>query len=153
MPKDINCNEVTEDFVKNNLSPFWGDPTNRDWQNLAFHIAQKLIDGGADAIWIDMYLKPSTNVIALWCSEEEGSIENCNYSKALEDERVKEIVNAQKKFVEKIREYGMRKYGKYIFVGSWGVLGKIKAPQQSILLKGLVPRYDFVMTTISKKKF
>ena len=149
--KDINCKKVSEEFVKNRLSVYWGDPTNKDWQNFAFHIAQKLIDGGADAIWIDMYLKPSVSAIALHCLEEQGGIENCNFTKALEDERVKEIINAQKKFIDKIHEYGFSK-GKYIFVGSWGVLGKVEVPQQGVLIKGLVPNYDFVVTTISQKE-
>ena len=149
MRKDIDCGEVSEDFVKNHLSVYWGDPTNKDWQRLAFHIAQKLIDGGADAIWIDMYLKPSASAIALHCIEEQGSIDNCDFSKALEDRRVKEIVDAQREFIDRIHEYGKKK-GKYIFVGSWGVLGKIKTPQQSVLIKDLVPNYDFVVTTISR---
>ena len=98
-----------------------------------------------------MYPKPSVSAIALHCLEEQGGIENCNFTKALEDERVKEIINAQKKFIDKIHEYGLSK-GKYIFVGSWGVLGKVEAPQQGVLIKGLVPNYDFVVTTISQKE-
>ena len=149
--KDIKCREVSEEFVKNNLSVYWGDPTNEDWQNFAFHIAQKLIDGGADAIWIDQYLNPSANAIALHCLEEQGTIENCNFSKALEDERVRKIIEAQREFIDRIRKYGLSK-GKYIFVGSWGVLGKIEAPQESILIRDVVPNYDFVVTTISPEE-
>ncbi|HDM32142.1 MAG TPA: hypothetical protein ENG32_02170, partial [bacterium] len=149
--KDINCKEVSEDFVKNNLSVFWGDPTNKDWQKLAFHIAQKLIDGGADAIWIDQYLNPSASAIALHCLEEQKTIENCDFSKALKDKRVKEIINAQKEFIDKIHEYGLSK-GKYVLVGSWGVLGKIEAPQQVVLIENLIPNYDFVVTTVSKEE-
>ena len=149
--KDIKCREVSEEFVKNNLSVYWGDPTNEDWQNFAFHIAQKLIDGGADAIWIDQYLNPSANAIALHCLEEQGTIENCNFSKVLENERVRKIIEAQREFIDRIRKYGLSK-GKYIFVGSWGVLGKIEAPQESILIRDVVPNYDFVVTTISPKE-
>ena len=149
--KDINCKKVSEEFVKNNLSVYWGDPTNEDWQNLAFHIAQKLVDGGADAIWIDQYLNPSANAIALHCLEEQGTIENCDFSKALEDERVREIINAQKKFIDRIHEYGLSK-GKYVLVGSWGILGEVEAPQQGILIKNLVPKYDFVVTTVSQEE-
>ncbi|OQX55879.1 MAG: hypothetical protein B5M53_03620 [Candidatus Cloacimonas sp. 4484_209] len=149
--KDINCKKVSEEFVKNNLPVYWGDPTNEDWQNLAFHIAQKLIDGGADAIWIDMYLKPSANAVALYCLEEQGTIEKCDFSKALENERVKEIINAQKEFIDRIREYGFSK-GKYVLVGSWGVLGDVELPQQGFLIKNLVPKYDFVVTTISQEE-
>jgi len=149
--KDIKCREVSEEFVKNNLSVYWGDPTNEDWQNFAFHIAQKLIDGGADAIWIDQYLNPSANAIALHCLEEQGTIENCNFSKVLEDERVRKIIEAQREFIDRIRKYGLSK-GKYIFVGSWGVLGKIEAPQESILIRDVVPNYDFVVTTISPEE-
>ena len=149
--KDINCKKVSEDFVKNWLSVYWGDPTNEDWQSFAFHIAQKLIDGGADAIWIDMYLQPSANAIALHCLEEQGTIENCNYSEALEDVRVKEIISAQREFIDRIHRYGLSK-GEYILVGSWGVLGEEKAPQQSVLIKDLVPNYDFVVTTISSEE-
>jgi len=90
----------------------------------------------------------------LHCLEEQGGIENCKFSKALEDERVKEIkeiINAQKEFIDKIHEYGLSK-GKYVLVGSWGVLGKVEAPQQGVLIKDLVSNYDFVVTTISSEE-
>ena len=149
--KDIKCKEISEDFVKNNLSVYWGDPTNEDWQNFAFHIAQKLIDGGADAIWIDQYLNPSANAIALHCLEEQETIKNCDFSKALKDKRVKEIINTQKEFIDRIHKYGLSK-GKYVLVGSWGVFGRIKAPRQSVLIKDLIPNYDFVVTTITSEE-
>jgi len=34
----LNYKEISENFVKNDLSVYWGDPTNKDWQNLFFHI-------------------------------------------------------------------------------------------------------------------
>jgi len=87
----------------------------------------------------------------LHCLEEQEGIENCKFSKILEDERVNEIINAQKEFIDKIHEYGLSK-GKYVLVGSWGVLGKVEAPQQGVLIKDLVPNYDFVVTTISSEE-
>ena len=90
--------------------------------------AERQVDAGADAIWIDMLFRQVTMLYRL--------------TKDFEHPAVRESYSAINKIVDKIHEYGKRK-GKYVHVGSWATPVKFPYPP---------PQLDFVTVTPSGKE-
>jgi len=83
---------------------FFSDITNPDYQDLLVDRAEKQIDLGADAIWIDMLYAE-----AMAISEET---KNPNHPGA------RAAVDAASAVIDRIHAYGQSK-GKYVPVGTW----------------------------------
>ncbi len=113
---------------------YFPDITNEKFQELIIAWAEKQIDCGADAIWIDM-LFTQTGMLAK-ISGDPGH------------RAVRESYKAACHIVEEIHRYGLSK-GRYIYVGSWAsfivrvnMLGYQYDP----------PNLDFVTFTPSRKE-
>jgi len=113
---------------KEEMPFYFPDPSNPDFQELFLSHAKRLIDAGADAIWIDMLFTPSVFLSQLTGDENHKA--------------VRETFEASSEIVDKIHEYGYSKYGKYIYVGSWGVA---KAPFEP-------PDLDFISVSPSREE-
>ena len=114
---------------KEEMPFYFPDPSNPDFQELFLSHAKRLIDAGADAIWIDMLFMPS-----LLLEQLTGDINH---------RAVRETFEASSKIVDKIHEYGYSKYGKYIYVGSWGTAANF--PYQP-------PDLDFITGSIHQRE-
>ncbi|MCD6410948.1 MAG: hypothetical protein J7L20_00765 [Thermoplasmata archaeon] len=114
---------------KEEMPFYFPDPSNPEFQELFLSHAKRLIDAGADAIWIDMLFMPS-----LLLGQLTGDINHI---------AVRETFEASSEIVDKIHEYGYSKYGKYIYVGSWGTAANF--PYQP-------PDLDFITGTVHQKE-
>jgi len=83
------------------------DLTSHDFQKHILNLAKKQIDSGVDAIWIDGPYGILTILIA-------GDILDPS------DPLIDEYTSSLSKIAEQIRLYGLSKYNKPIYVGSWG---------------------------------
>ena len=104
---------------------YYPDITNPEFQKLLLSWAEKQIDCGADAIWIDG-LYGQARIL-------RGITKNSNHP------AVKESYEAASKIIDKIHNYGYSK-GKYIYVGTWWSFGEFPYPP---------PKVDFVTMTPS----
>ncbi len=100
VPQDLDCKNYAPELA----SAYFPDITNKKFQELLLSWAERQIDAGVDAIWIDMLFK---QVVMLY-----------KLTKDFNHPAVKESYEAVCKIVEKIHEYGKRK-GKDILIGSW----------------------------------
>ena len=114
---------------KEEMPFYFPDPSNPEFQELFLSHAKRLIDAGADAIWIDMLFMPS-----LLLEQLTGDVNHI---------AVREAFEASSEIVDKIHEYGHSKYGKYIYVGSWGTAANF--PYQP-------PDLDFITGTVHQKE-
>jgi len=103
---------------------YFPDITNPNFQELFLSWAQKQIDSGADAIWIDM-LYAQADLLK-------------NATKDINHPAVIESYNAANKMVDEIHKYGQSK-GKYIYVGTWA--------EYFMDFPGQLPKIDFVTTS------
>ena len=98
-------NGAEAEYDRFKATAYFPDITNPDFQKLLLSWAEKQIDCGADAIWIDMLYAQAKLI-----------------SRATQDPNhpaVKESLAAAIKLIDRIHKYGESK-GKYIYVGSWG---------------------------------
>jgi len=121
-----------EEYNWQKVSAYFPDITNPDFQELLLSWAKKQIDCGADGIWIDMLYTQASLLARI-----TGDVNH---------PAVRESIEAAKKIVDEIHEYGERK-GRHIFVGSW--IG----PFVSMELKGKScpyspPDVDFVTVSM-----
>jgi hypothetical protein len=107
-----------------NASAYFPDITNTQYQVLLLSYAQKQIDLGADAIWIDMLYSQSSLIAQL-----KGN----PY-----DPAVKTSYAASSGIIDKIHAYGETKYGKHIYVGTWASFASLPYSP---------PAIDFVTAT------
>ncbi|MFH1157739.1 MAG: hypothetical protein V1721_02470 [Pseudomonadota bacterium] len=103
---------------------YYPDITNPDFQELFLSWAEKQIDSGADAIWIDMLYSQTFRLFKM-----TGDIHH---------PAVKESYDAASKLIDGIHKYGESK-GKYIYVGTWS------QPAGEVPFEP--PKLDFVTTT------
>lgn len=102
------------------------DITNAEFQNLLLSWAEKQIDDGVDAIWIDLLYSQAEGL-----KDAAGSVNH---------PAVKESYEAASKIVDEIHKYGNSK-GKYSYVGTWA-FPAINFPYSA-------PDLDFVTLTPS----
>lgn len=106
--------------------PVYGKPdlTNPDDYNYVLREVKREIDMGSDAIWLDMLFHQTNHLI-----EETGDPH---------DPQVREAYKAASRLVDDIHQYGYSKYGKYIYVGTWGAYYQLPYPAEEM------PNMDFV---------
>jgi len=114
---------------KEEMPFYFPDPSNPNFQELFLSHAKRLIDAGADAIWIDMLFMPSHLLRQITGDENHRA--------------VRETFEASSQIVDKIHEYGYSRYGKYVYVGSWGTAATF--PYQPLDL-------DFITGSVSQKE-
>ena len=124
VPKGLNPKDYTPETAK----AYFPDITNPQFQELLLSWAERQIDAGVDAIWIDMLFKQAVMLYRLTGSFEHPA--------------VKESYQAACKIIERIREYGRSK-GKEIFIGSWPTAAYFPYPPPSL---------DFVTVSPSGKE-
>ena len=125
---------------KEQMPFYFPDPSNPDFQELFLSHAKRLIDAGADAIWIDMLFMPSLLLKQLTGDENHKA--------------VRETFNASSKIVDKIHEYGYSKYGKYIYVGSWGTAATFPySPPDLDFITGTVDREEILNMEVNETKW
>jgi len=124
----------------------WSSPSDYDWQNayayypditdpefrkLQLSWAKKMIDSGADAIWIDMLFAQARLFYELTGDPYHPA--------------VKESYEAALKQIDEIHKYGREK-GKYIYVGGWTNFLEIKGKNGEPIYP--MPDFDFVVNMI-----
>ena len=124
VPRGLNPKDYTPETAK----AYFPDITNPQFQELLLSWAERQIDAGVDAIWIDMLFKQAVMLYRLTGSFEHPA--------------VKESYQAACKIIERIREYG-RSRGKEIFIGSWPTAAYFPYPPPSL---------DFVTVSPSGKE-
>lgn len=128
----VNC---PKDYDFNKVPVYQPDMTNPEFQKLLLSWAQKQIDSGADAIWIDL-LYTQANLFGSYALAHPFEAKKA--WKASE-----ESYDAASKIIDEIHNYGYSKYGKYIYVGTWSDSTLYSHPQ---------PNLDFVTVTPSSKE-
>ena len=118
-----------EDYDPAKAAAYFPDLTNPQFHKLLLSWAQRQVDCGADAIWIDMFFTQAGILTRL--------AKNPNHP------AVRETWKAINSIIEGIRRHGRRK-GKYILVGSWGV-GPVRLPLPP-------PPLDFVTFSPSSRE-
>lgn len=115
---------------KEQMHYYYPDLTNPNFKELFLSWAKKQIDGGVNAIWIDMlYVQPRL------LKKITGDINH---------PAVKESYEAASDIIDEIHEYGYSK-GKYIYVISWAQPIMFEVPYPP-------PDLDALMTTVSTKE-
>ncbi|RKY31947.1 MAG: hypothetical protein DRP67_01670 [Candidatus Omnitrophota bacterium] len=114
---------------KEHLSTFYPDITNSQYQKLLIDWAKKQIDCGVDALWFDMLLGQVNILKKLLLRQGLTEKEIYNHP------AIKESYEAMVKVLKEIREYGYKKYNKYIYLGMWSTIADI--PYQ-------MPELDFI---------
>lgn len=125
-PRGWSNPDENYDFRK--ARAYFPDITNTDFQKLLLSWAEKQIDSGADAIWID-----GLHGQELFLYLMTGDINHI---------AVKESFEASAKIVNEIHKYGESK-GKYVYVGSWS-LGFIELGGSFPEIPYPHPKIDFV---------
>ena len=92
-------------YDREKVEAYFPDITNPDFQDLLLSWAERQIDAGADAIWIDGL--PQTSIFRLLAKDKNP-------------QAVKDLYEAGERIVGKIHKYGELK-GRRIYVGSWGI--------------------------------
>ncbi len=100
VPEELDCSLYNPEEVP----AYFPDITNPEFQEVILSWAERQIDAGADAIWIDMLFKQAAMFYRL--------------TKDFYHPAVRESYEAACMLVDRIHEYGEKK-GKYILVGSW----------------------------------
>ena len=100
----VDPNSTLEEYDYRNVSSYFPDITNEDFQELLLSWAIKQIDCRVDAIWIDMLFAQANFLYGI-----TGDL----YHPA-----VKESYEAACKIIDEIHEYG-ESIGKHIYVGTW----------------------------------
>jgi hypothetical protein len=108
---------------------YFPDITNEQYQRLLLSWAEKQIDLGADAIWIDMLFAQASFITE--------QTRNPNHPAA------KAAYVASSKIVNDIHAYGTTKYNKHIYVGTWSTF--IEFPYTP-------PDVDFVSVSIPSQE-
>ena len=93
-----------KDYDPEQVSAYFPDITNEKFQELLLSWAQKQIDSGADAIWIDMLFTQAELLTMITKDPNHPAVEESYMSAS--------------KIVDEIHSYGYSR-GKYIYVGSW----------------------------------
>ncbi len=119
------------DYDWQNVSAYYPDITNPEFQKLQISWAKKMIDSGADAIWIDMLFAQARMFYELTKNPYHPA--------------VKESYKAALKQIDEIHKYGREK-GKYIYVGGWTNFLEIKDKNGKLAYP--VPDFDFVVNMI-----
>jgi len=99
-------------------SAYFPDITNEQYQTLLLSYAQKQIDLGADAIWIDCLYTQAVDVQVLTKNPRHPG--------------VKASYDAAAKIIDQIHEYGEKKYGKQIYVGTWTMFSGFPYPPPAV---------------------
>lgn len=119
--EDFNC-----DFYDPGKVPaYYPDITNPKFEELLLSWAQRQIDAGADAIWIDMLFYQAGMFARI--------TNDVNHL------AVKESYESASRIVDEIHAYGATK-GKYIYVGGWATVAMYPYPP---------PDFDFVTVSPS----
>ena len=93
-----------EEYNPQTVPAYFPDLTNPQFQELLLSWAEKHIDCGAEAIWIDMLYRQATLL-----AQMTGDLRH---------PAVRESLAAASQIVERIREYGVAE-GRRVYVGSW----------------------------------
>ena len=99
-------------------SAYFPDITNEQYQTLLMSNAQKQIDLGADAIWID----------GLFTQTQYFH----RFSKNPNNSAKKAAFDASSSIIDRIHEYGKTKYGKHIYVGTWATFTEFPYPAPAV---------------------
>jgi hypothetical protein len=123
--------KTSAEYDRRKAASYFPDITNPDFQDLMLSWAQKQIDCGADAIWIDMLYSQAK--LLVWATGDPGH------------PAVKASLAAAVKLIDRIHKYGESK-GKHIYVGSWGQSANEFGTQNSY------GRLDFVTFAPTKEE-
>jgi hypothetical protein len=93
-----------EEYDRRTVPAYFPDLTNPRFQELLLSWAKKQIDGGADALWIDMLYRQATLLVQM-----TGDVNH---------PAVRDAIAATARIVEEIRRYGEER-GRRVYVGSW----------------------------------
>jgi hypothetical protein len=115
-------------YIPEKQQAYFPDITNKQYQDLLVSHAEKQIDLGADAIWIDLFFTQAEYF-------EQTS-------KNPDDPAKKAAFDASSSVIDKIHEYGEIKYGKHIYVGTWWTFSNIS------YIPAKEPAVDFVTATV-----
>jgi len=110
---------------------YYPDITNPEFQKLQLSWAKKMIDSGADAIWIDMLFAQARMFYELTKNPYHPA--------------VKEAYEAALKQIDEIHKYAKEK-GKYVYVGGWTNFLEIKDSEGNPAYP--MPDFDFVVNMI-----
>ncbi len=110
---------------------YYPDITNPEFQELQLSWAKKMIDSGADAIWIDMLFAQARLFYKLTKNPFHPA--------------VKEAYEAALKQIDEIHKYAKEK-GKYVYVGGWTNFLEIKDSKGNPAYP--MPDFDFVVNMI-----
>lgn len=114
-----------------NVSAYFPDVTNPQYQSLFLNISKRSIDIGADAIWIDMF----------WNQAQYLYMQTGNIS----DPSVVNTLQSNAKLINEIHNYSATK-GRYVYVGSWAPLSRNNTP--SPFLNLYTGNMDFVTLSV-----
>lgn len=126
-----------EEYDWGKVPAYFPDITNPDFQELLLSWAEKQIDSGADAIWIDMLHSQAVRL-----AQMTGDVNHPS---------VKESIEAAAKIVDEIHKYGKSK-GEYIYVGTWTgpfVSAELIAGKE---FPYSPPDFDFITTSPANKE-
>ena len=126
VPQDLNC----RDYDPAEAAAYFPDIKNPEFQELLLSWAERQIDAGADAIWIDMLFKQAAMLAKL--AGDRG----------LDHPAVRESYEAICRIVDHLHEYGAA-MGRRVYVGSWATAAWF--PQAP-------PALDFVTVTPSPRE-
>lgn len=113
-----------EDYDWRKVPAFYPDLTNPDFQALFLAWAQRQVEGGADALWVDLLFTQAAMLAQLGADPQHPA--------------VRESYDAACHLVDELHRLG-RAQGKYILVGSWA-FPAVKFPFP-------MPHLDFVTLT------
>ncbi len=91
-------------YTPGDVEGYFPDITNPKFQEFFQHLAQRSIDAGADAIWVDLFWHQARKLADMTGNENDLS--------------VIETLESLNKTIKDIHDYGVSK-GKYVYVGSW----------------------------------
>jgi len=124
VPRELDCNLYNPEEAP----AYFPDITNPKFQELVLSWAERQIDAGADAIWIDMLFKQAAMLYRL--------------TEDFDHPAVRESYEAACTLVDRIHKYGEKK-GKQVLVGSWPTAAYFPYPP---------PDLDFVTLTPSSRE-
>lgn len=113
-----------EMYDRQKVKGYYPDLTNLAFQELLVNRAKKLIDSGADAVWVDLLYTQAQSLRTMLNSANHPA--------------VKDSYDAASKVVDAIHKYGESK-GKQIYVGTWA--------EPVINYEWQAPKLDFVTVT------